>query len=104
MTERFDAAEAERLHDDASALVAEAGHGQTEDNPTRRVIAEEEIRSDPQVEGRFRRTVLRKSAFYRDVGYAWAGFAEGVSQQDMAKVRAAHARVRELALEELSQG
>jgi hypothetical protein len=101
--EPYDVAEAQRLVEDVSALLAEAEAGNSAD-PETATRLREQIAGDPEAEERLGRAVASKEGFYREASALWHLMAAGVTGRDMAKVRGAHVGLRTLALAELEGG
>jgi len=104
--EFFDLAEAQRLLEDAAALLAEAESGNRPDpeTRTRRLLAEEELAGDAEAEERVSLAIASKEAFYSEVAALWLLMKEAFDRRDMALIRGAHAGLRTLALRELEGG
>ncbi len=104
--EFFDLAEAQRLLEDAAALLAEAEAGNDVDPETlaRRLRAEEELAGDAEAEERVSLAIASKETFYGEASGLWLAMKEGFDRQDMALIRGAHAGLRTLALQQLGPG
>ncbi len=101
MPEWYDHREAERLHDDAAAIVAEAdGVG---DALLHRLLFEAELAGADAARDALVRAIEQKKIYYLDVAALWAFLAEGVRSCDMAKIRGAYAGLRTATMKELSR-
>jgi hypothetical protein len=106
MPEFYDAGEALRLHEDASALIAEVSAGSVDDPETltRMLVAEEEVAGDETAEERLARAVEARREFYVAVAELFAMMKKGADNLDMARIRGGHAGIRVLTLKELERG
>lgn len=101
MPDWYDRQEAQRLHDDASALVEEAWcEG---DHLVHRLLFEAELAGADVARDALVRAIEQKKIYYLDVSALWAFMAQGVRSCDMAKIRGAYAGLRTATMKELSR-
>ncbi len=101
MPEWYDHREAERLHDDAAAIVAEAdGVG---DALLHRLLFEAELAGADAARDALAASVEARKIYYLDVAALWSFLAEGIRESDMAKIRGAYAGLRTATMKELAR-
>jgi hypothetical protein len=93
--EYYDLREAQRLADNAGALVGEAN---CDDALLERMLLEAGAGAAREA---LREDLLRKGRYYREISGLWILMADGIDRKDMAKIRGAAAGLRSVTLKHL---
>ncbi len=100
MPEIYDQREAQKLADDASAIVGEAAY---EDGLLTRLLFEAELAGARAARDALAQAIEERQNYHKTISGLWAFLAEGAREADMAKVRGAYSGLRTASMNEMAR-